>query len=177
MKNQNLIIETFGLYYRKPYPCTIIVENSQFTIKHEYEPGMYEITCGYPIELLWRGLEKLPFWIVIDGSGWKINAADIWKAFVFNTKTILTNNLEENVNIKEAAELCIQECLDATKNFGPFASAHEGYAIMLEEMNELWDAIKSKKSTPEEIKSEVIQIGAMAIRFLVDISKVRGRQP
>ena len=57
----------------------------------------------------------------------------------------------------------------ALEKFPPFASRHEGYAILKEELDELWDAIKDKKATDEEIRNEAIQVGAMALRFLVDL--------
>ena len=63
------------------------------------------------------------------------------------------------------------EMKDATKKFGPFASAHEGYAIMLEELDELWDAIKDKDKNIDHIALEAKQVGAMALRFLIDICK------
>jgi uncharacterized phage protein gp47/JayE len=71
--------------------------------------------------------------------------------------------------IKDAAELMMQECQVAMNMFGPFNSAHEGYAVILEEMDELWEKIKSKSSTPDEICEEAIQVGAMAMRFIVDL--------
>ena len=34
------------------------------------------------------------------------------------------------------------ELLSATEKFGPFNSTHEGYAVIKEELDELWDEIK-----------------------------------
>lgn len=56
----------------------------------------------------------------------------------------------------------------ATKKFDPFNSAHEGYAVILEELDELWELIKTKGVTKAELEKEAIQVGAMALRFLVD---------
>jgi hypothetical protein len=54
---------------------------------------------------------------------------------------------------------------------GKFASAHEGYAIILEKMDELWEEVKKKEVYSDEYKmrKEALQIAAMAIRFIVDI--------
>ena len=57
----------------------------------------------------------------------------------------------------------------ATEKFGPFNSAHEGYAVMLEEMDELWDEIKKKTKDLPHMREEAIQIAAMAMRFVIDI--------
>lgn len=50
-------------------------------------------------------------------------------------------------------------------------SAHEGFAILKEEVDELWDEVKKKQPTQdiEKLKKEALQVGAMALRFLVDI--------
>lgn len=57
----------------------------------------------------------------------------------------------------------------ATAKFGAFASAHEGYAVILEELDELWDEIKSKGGTRDAMYAEAKQVAAMAIRFMRDV--------
>lgn len=59
----------------------------------------------------------------------------------------------------------------ATAKFGPFNSAHEGYAVLLEEVDELWDEVKAKQGSRDLIKmrKEAIQVAAMAMRFVVDV--------
>lgn len=71
-------------------------------------------------------------------------------------------------DIERVLELVRLELVSATRKFGPMASAHEGYAVILEEMDELWEAIKSKNLTREDIQAEAIQVAAMAVRFLLD---------
>lgn len=65
----------------------------------------------------------------------------------------------------------IKELNRATEMNGPFASAHEGYAILLEEMDELKEEIwkKAKLRDKNKMRTEAIQIAAMAIRFVVDV--------
>jgi len=52
-----------------------------------------------------------------------------------------------------------------------FNSVHEGYAIIKEELDELWDEIKKKESDRDSTRmtKEATQIGAMALRFLIDL--------
>ena len=56
----------------------------------------------------------------------------------------------------------------ATQKFGRFNSSHEGYAVIKEEFDELWDHIKNKGSEDWQLKEEATQVGAMVLRFLVD---------
>lgn len=65
-----------------------------------------------------------------------------------------------------------QEYLEATTRFGPFHSAHEGYAVILEEVEELKREVFQKKQyrKQEHMKHEAIQIAAMAIRFITDVA-------
>jgi len=63
------------------------------------------------------------------------------------------------------------ELIRATEMNGPFNSAHEGYAVILEELDELFDEIKkkSKDRSAEKMFDEAIQVAAMGIRFAMDI--------
>ena len=65
----------------------------------------------------------------------------------------------------------VKEYAKARSKFGPMASAHEGYAVIAEEMDELWDIVKQKQTlrNHEEMRKEVVQLGAMALAFLIEI--------
>ena len=65
----------------------------------------------------------------------------------------------------------VQEDARAHKLHGPFNSLHEGYAALLEEVDELWDEIKKKKSKQEYhcLKSEAIQVAAMGMKMAIKI--------
>ncbi len=60
-----------------------------------------------------------------------------------------------------------------TKHPTPMRSAHEGYAILKEEVDEMWDAIKADNL--DDAKKEAVQVAAMALRFLHD--SYHGFQP
>lgn len=59
------------------------------------------------------------------------------------------------------------EVISAMTRFAPFNSAHEGYAVILEELDEMWDDIKANRLL--ESTAEAVQVAAMAVRYLVDI--------
>ena len=64
-------------------------------------------------------------------------------------------------------ELVASELDRATKKFGTFHSTHEGFAIIKEELDEMWDEIKKNNITRS--REEAIQVAAMALRYLMDI--------
>ena len=72
------------------------------------------------------------------------------------------------MDVSTASLKAMVEFQKATEKFGKFNSTHEGYAVILEEMDELWGLIKNNAS-PELLEKEAIQVAAMALRFLVDI--------
>jgi hypothetical protein len=77
------------------------------------------------------------------------------------------------MKIEAALDAVVNEYYSATEHHGPFNSAHEGYSVILEELDELWDEIKLKRSerNPVNLREEAVQVAAMAIRFLVDIAE------
>lgn len=53
--------------------------------------------------------------------------------------------------------------------YGSFNSAHEGYGVLLEEVDELWAEIKSKRLNGENAFTEAIQVAAVALRIAQQI--------
>lgn len=76
----------------------------------------------------------------------------------------------EPLNITGILELFELELLRATLTYHNFASKHEGYAVIKEELDELWDSIKNNDSS-EVLRGEAIQVGAMAARFILDLCR------
>jgi hypothetical protein len=64
------------------------------------------------------------------------------------------------------------ELVNAMDNFPAMRSAHEGYAVLKEEVDELWEAVRMKQRDPgrlPQMRKEAVQVAAMAMRFLIDI--------
>ena len=72
------------------------------------------------------------------------------------------------MRIDEALKQIETEYLRASDLYPDLHSNHEAYAVIKEEVDELWDEIKKSKRTTgnKEIRHELIQIGAMVVRFL-----------
>lgn len=63
------------------------------------------------------------------------------------------------------------ELASAIARYPAMNSSHEGYAVILEELDELWDEVKKKPSVRSKtaMREEAIQVAAMAMRFVIDI--------
>lgn len=62
------------------------------------------------------------------------------------------------------------ELARAQAKFGPMASLHEAYAVILEEMDELKAHVwtNQKRRQPDAIYAELIQLAAMVVRTAHD---------
>lgn len=71
----------------------------------------------------------------------------------------------------------IDEFNRATHKHPPFNSRHEAYAILIEEVDELWTEVKKNHSKNPEAKitqrKEAIQVAAMAFRFIYDCDETQ----
>lgn len=61
------------------------------------------------------------------------------------------------------------ECRRAQEKFSPFHTMHEGHSVIEEEFDEFWEAVKADDLI--KAKTEAVQLAAMALRFLVDITR------
>ncbi len=71
------------------------------------------------------------------------------------------------MSTRAVVDRVLEELQSATSKFNSFNNPHEGYAVILEELDELWDAIKANDL--EAARREAIQVTAMGLRFLVDL--------
>lgn len=80
-------------------------------------------------------------------------------------------------------ELTVEDCYDLmaqaahgellrakTVHPGLLKNYHEGYAILLEEVDELWTEIKAKVIDPAKVRKEAIQVAAMALRIAAELN-------
>jgi hypothetical protein len=72
----------------------------------------------------------------------------------------------DNALVDAAMDRVLTEFESATAKFGPFKSRHEGFAVLQEEVDELWQEVKHGDQAAALM--EAVQVAAMALRFVVD---------
>jgi len=80
----------------------------------------------------------------------------------------------KEAEIVYAIDEVIAELRHGSALHGDFHSAHEGWAVIYEEVDELWEVVRMKRSArpPGAMYSEAKQVAAMALKFmLADFAK------
>lgn len=79
--------------------------------------------------------------------------------------------METDYRVGCALSDLVTELEGAISAYPSFNSAHEGYGVLKEEVDELWDEVKIKQGSRdiEKMRKEAIQVAAMAIRFAADV--------
>jgi|GEM_PF-3320153 len=80
-----------------------------------------------------------------------------------------TANIAFDVLLDVMHELC-----EARTHFPAMRSAHEGFAILKEEVDELWEEVRNKSLNRTStnllaMRREAIQVAAMAMRLILDV--------
>ncbi len=73
---------------------------------------------------------------------------------------------------EQALQLVRVELTRAQALHSKFHSGHEGFAVIREELDELWETVKANKeyvAYKGSTAREAVQVAAMAIRFLIDL--------
>lgn len=84
-----------------------------------------------------------------------------------------------NEELEEVFRAVGKEIKTATQKWAPFNSAHEGYCVLLEEVEELWEHVRANQGIRDldAMKKEAIQVAAMAMRFAHEVcTEERGRK-
>lgn len=72
--------------------------------------------------------------------------------------------------VSKFARLTTHEVWAARREFPPFHSTHGGFAVLKEEVDELWDCVRQKdRGDTDAMLKECIQIAAMATCFAAEL--------
>jgi hypothetical protein len=72
---------------------------------------------------------------------------------------------------EEELNLVAAELWEALRRFPALNSPHEGYAVILEELDELWHEIKANDGRGPKARAEACQVAAMAVRYMIDLTR------
>lgn len=80
------------------------------------------------------------------------------------------------LKLEDAVEIDTELSRIEAKNGPMYHSLHEAYGVMLEELDEVWEITKLKRQNrnPEDLRKELIQVAATAIRAIHSISRFVG---
>jgi hypothetical protein len=81
------------------------------------------------------------------------------------------NNAPWRRPVDDIAYEIADECRRGMAAFPAFNSPHEGWAVIREELDELWDHVKADTGRSPEARKEAIQIAAMALRYVHDLTE------
>jgi len=62
------------------------------------------------------------------------------------------------------------ELARAERRHPAMRTPHEGYAVILEELDELWAEIKRDEGRSQFAISEAVQVAAMAMRYILNLT-------
>jgi len=72
--------------------------------------------------------------------------------------------------IADTAAAIIDEYKRARGKFSPMRGPHEGWAVIYEELDEMWDEVKA--NNVGGARKECLQVAAMALAFLLEVHDV-----
>lgn len=61
---------------------------------------------------------------------------------------------------------------EAQSKHRPFASLHEAYAVLLEEVDELWDEVRRRDVDHDRVRDEALDVAAVACRLLIELEAI-----
>lgn len=85
-----------------------------------------------------------------------------------SNNTVITQ-VEQDDKMKEQIFCDVaEEIRKAEFKFRAYSSSHEGYAIIHEELDELWDEVKTKSEyrSTDKMYREAMQVACTAMRFM-----------
>lgn len=83
--------------------------------------------------------------------------------------TLLADALNASHPLDDILAEVAAELQRAQAQHAPISSAHEGYAVLLEEVEEVWALVKQRQPDRAALRAELLQVAAMAVRMIVDV--------
>lgn len=77
--------------------------------------------------------------------------------------------MNERTQLLDVLEAIEVEHEKATRKHAPMHSAHEAYAVILEELDEFKAEVWKQQRDPVAMRRELVQLAAMAVRAIIDL--------
>ena len=84
----------------------------------------------------------------------------------------MTKQQFQEMDAQEILKTIFAEYQNAKEHYPKdFSSHHEAYGVILEELDELWTNIKKKEKDYDKtaMRKEAVQLGAMVLRYIVEL--------
>lgn len=127
--------------------------------------GGRHVEFGYALAL------NIPVFLIGAKSNIFHHLSHVEPATVENVARLLTwfaQTYPARLRIHEAVRSVVDELERAEAKHKPFNSHHEGYAVIQEEVDELWDDVKADRKAAALVEAK--QVAAMGLRFIVNLS-------
>lgn len=78
----------------------------------------------------------------------------------------------ESAKVRDAVCETLTELESAMAAYPRMPTFHDGYAVILEELDELWEEVRKKPyaRSSHRMRHEAMQVAAMALRFMADLT-------
>lgn len=86
------------------------------------------------------------------------------------SRPLTDRQIDELAKADRILELVRAELHRAIIKHRPMHSPHEGSSVIREEFEELWDHVKADTGQTQQAFAEAIQIAAMGVRYVTDLS-------
>ncbi len=138
--------------------------------RHLFETDVLGLTgrclCGAHMNMHTHEVTEAPAWRPGPGPEY-LRADDTIKLVAGGTEVLRVLTKYSNADVWNVLIKIHNELDRATKKYGSFHSKHEGYAVLKEQVDELWDSIKDKHVTDKERYNEAMRVAAMAVKYML----------
>jgi NTP pyrophosphatase (non-canonical NTP hydrolase) len=80
-----------------------------------------------------------------------------------------------DIQFEPAIDAARHKAIEAQEEYGDFASMHEAYGVLAEEVAELFEAVRRRqndRARPTEIRCEALDVAAVALRIAEQAGRV-----
>jgi hypothetical protein len=79
--------------------------------------------------------------------------------------------LSAEKSVEEIVQYVLREVASSSMDNPPMRTLHEGFGVLIEEVDEFWEEVRKKRNARdiEKIRKELIQVAAVAVKIVRDV--------